>query len=68
MHRIISEISVKEHAKKFQEIYSEDIEEEFPDEFFQFNEFITKEIRPTEKLKVIKTLNMNRLSPMLRQH
>lgn len=59
----LSELNIKESAKKFHDIYSEDIEEEFPDEFLQFNEFVTKDLQPIQKLKLIKSLNIEQTFP-----
>ena len=49
----LSAMQVIEYAKKIHEIYSTDIEEKFPDEFLQIKVFILKDLKPTEKLKLL---------------
>lgn len=57
------EQTIKECAKVFQGTYSEDIEEEFPDEFLQFNNFVSDTLKPVDKLKMIKSLGIGHTFP-----
>lgn len=47
----------------FQETYCDDIEDDFPNEFLQFNAFISKDLKPIDKLKEIKSLGIENTFP-----
>ena len=51
--------SLKEDAKKFQTLYSSDIDEEFVDEAYQFFHFLSGDTSsPEEKLRIIRSQNI----------
>lgn len=59
----MSREDIKDAAKQFFEIYSDDIDEEFSEEFVQFSHFISKEVKTEEKLKMIKSLKIEHTFP-----
>ena len=61
-NRTMSDDKIKMSAKEFQNIYSDDIEEEFVDEYLQFNTF-TNGLNLVDKFKIIKTLNIGHTFP-----
>ena len=58
-----SEEEIKNCAKKFQNIYSEDIDDHFPDELVHFRAFVTTLSSPDEALKKIRSLNIGDTFP-----
>lgn len=54
---------LSEAIKKFQDIYNEDVDEDFSDEFVQFSEFMPNVSNAVEMLKLIKSLQIQHTYP-----
>lgn len=54
---------IKSAAKQFLEIYSNDVDEEFSEEFLQFSHFLSNDLKSEEKLKMIKSFGIEHTFP-----